>query len=167
MSPLNEKVAPVKKWDNFKIHVTAAYNQYQQIQGRSATTSGYANNDVAQPEDDFAEAAIDAFVNLTTVTAVDLGIMATFINANSRLAKQLEESDKALKEIRDLLKKEHNDRATHKHFLPSPANYYWTHGYNIAKSHTSQNCMFLKNGHKREATNKNNMGGTRQTRNDW
>jgi hypothetical protein len=124
----NERAVPDKIWNNFKIHVTTAYRQHTQIQGESAATSGYGNADVAQPEDDLAEAAIDMFVNLATSTLVDRGIVATLIDANSRLAKQLEESAQALKEIRALLKKELNDRATCKPFVPSPDSYCWTHG---------------------------------------
>jgi hypothetical protein len=52
-----------------------------------------------------AEAALDAFANLTTATAVDHEILATLTEANYRLAKQLKESAQALKEIRALLKK--------------------------------------------------------------
>jgi hypothetical protein len=41
------------------------------MQGESSATSGYANAAISQPEDDLAEAALDAFVNLATATAVD------------------------------------------------------------------------------------------------
>jgi hypothetical protein len=45
---------------------------------------------VAKPTDeDLAGAAIHAFSNLTTATAVDRGIVATLTEANSRLTKQL------------------------------------------------------------------------------
>jgi hypothetical protein len=45
------------------------------------------------------------------------------IDVNSRLAKQLEESAQALKEIRVMLKKDRNDRGTCKPFAPSLDNY--------------------------------------------
>jgi hypothetical protein len=97
---------------------------------------------------------------LATATVVERGIVATLNEANPCLAKQLEESVQALKEVRVLLKKECNDRATRKPAVPSPDNYCWTHGYKIVKSHTSVNCMFPKNVHKREATKNNNTGGS-------
>jgi hypothetical protein len=50
------------------------------MQGESAATSYYANAAVAQPEDDLAEAAIDAFANLATATAVDRGIVVLWIH---------------------------------------------------------------------------------------
>jgi hypothetical protein len=57
----NEKDADTKTWNNFKVHFATAYRQHKQMQGESAATSGYANADVAQPDEDLAEAAIDAF----------------------------------------------------------------------------------------------------------
>jgi hypothetical protein len=59
-----------------------------------------------------------------------------------------------LKEIRALLKKEHNNRGYRKPFAPSLDNYCWTHGYKIAKSHTSEIGMYPDTGHKSEATKK-------------
>jgi hypothetical protein len=53
---------------------------------------------VAQPADeDLSGAAIDAFANLATATAVDRGIIATLTEANSRFTKQLEDSSQTLK----------------------------------------------------------------------
>jgi phage shock protein A len=101
-----------------------AYRQQKQLQGETAAASGYANTAVAQPADeDLAGAAIDAFANLVTATAVDRGIVATLTEANSRLTKQLKGSSQTLTEIRDLLKKERNDRSSRKTFAPPNDNY--------------------------------------------
>jgi hypothetical protein len=55
-----------------------AYRQHKQMQGGTASASGYANAAVAQPADeDLAGAAINVCVNLVTATAVDRGIVAT------------------------------------------------------------------------------------------
>jgi hypothetical protein len=93
-----------------------AYHQHKQMQGESAAISGYANAALAQPKNDISEVAIDAFANLATATATDAnrGSVTTLTDTNSRLAKQLEESAQALNEIRALLKKKHNYRATRK-----------------------------------------------------
>jgi hypothetical protein len=45
-------------------------------------------------------------------------------------------------------------------FNPSPNNYCWTHGYKVANTYTSLSCNFPKQGHKREATRADNMGGS-------
>jgi hypothetical protein len=71
----------------------------------------------------------------------------------------LEESAQALKEVKALLKKERGDRVSRRPFAPSVDNYYWSHGYKLARNHTSMNCLHPKPGHKKEATKSNNMGG--------
>jgi hypothetical protein len=146
------------------LHFATAYRQHKQMQGESAATSGYANDDFAQPDEDLAEAAIDAFANLASATAVDRAVVATLTEANARLAKQLEESAQALKEVKALLKKERSERVARKPFAPSLSNYCWTHGYKIARNHTSMNCMYPKTGHKKEATKSNNMGGSQSNK---
>jgi hypothetical protein len=64
------------------------------MQGESAATSGYhaANADVGQTEDQMAQATIGALANLATATETDRGVVATLIEANARLAKQLEDN---------------------------------------------------------------------------
>jgi hypothetical protein len=131
------------------------------MQGGTAAASGYANAALAQPVDeDLAGAAIDEFANLATATAVDRGIVATVTESNSLLTKQLEDSSQNLKEIRALLKKERNERSSRKTFAPPNDNYCWTHGYKIARNHTSENCLYPKTGDTREANKDNNLGGS-------
>jgi hypothetical protein len=110
--------------------------------------------------EDLVGSAIYAFANLATATAVDRGIVATLTEANSRLTKQLEYSSQILKEIKALLKKERNDRSSRKTFAPPNDNNCWTRGYKIARNNTSENCLYPKTGHKREANKKNNLGGS-------
>jgi hypothetical protein len=52
-----------------------------------------------------AEATIGPLANLETVTATDRGVIATLTEANSRLAKQLEDRSNELKVIKALFKK--------------------------------------------------------------
>jgi hypothetical protein len=78
-----------------------AYRQHKEMQGETAAASGYTNAAVAQlANEDISGAAIAAFSNLVTATAVDRGIVATLTEDNSRLTKQLEDSSQTLKEIR-------------------------------------------------------------------
>jgi hypothetical protein len=53
-----------------------------------------------------AEATIGALSNLSTATAEDRGVVADLTQANSRLAKQLEDNSTELKELKAFLKKE-------------------------------------------------------------
>jgi hypothetical protein len=150
----NEKSLVEKTWAQFKAHFSAGHRQHKQMQGESAATSGYhsANAAVVKTEEQMAEATIGALVNLATATAAYRDVMATLTEANARLAKQLE--------LKALIKKERTEKQGQRSFNPSPNNYCWTHGYKVANTHTSLSCNFPKQGHKREATRANNMGGS-------
>jgi hypothetical protein len=60
---------------------------------------------VTQNEDQMAEATIGALANLATATAADRGVVAALTQANSRLAKQLEDNSSELRELKALLNK--------------------------------------------------------------
>jgi hypothetical protein len=165
----DEKLEADKTWNNFKINFAAAYRQHRQMQGVTMGAQGFANKAVTQTSEyDLAEQALGAFANLETVTAVDRGVVAQLTESNSSLAKQLEDNATSLKEIKALLKKERAERANggnserppRRTFTPSSDNYCWSHGYKVARTHTSQNCMYPKEGHQRETTKSNNMRGS-------
>jgi hypothetical protein len=157
-----------KAWNTFKIHFAAAYRQHRQMQGETIGAQAFANAAVTQAiEDDLAEQALGAFANLATATAVDRNVVAQLTEANFRLARQLEDNATSLKEVKALLKKERAERASggntdrppRRSFTPSSDNYFWSHGYKVARTHTSQTCMYPKEGHQLEETKTNNMGG--------
>jgi hypothetical protein len=158
----NEKPLDEKTWAQFKAHFSAAHRQHKQIKGYSAATSGYhsANAAVGQTEYQMAEATIGAPANLATATAADHGVVATLTEANARLVKQLEDNSNELRELKALIKKGRLEKRGQRSFNPSPNNYFWTHGYKVANTHTSLSCNFPKQGYKREATRTDNMGGS-------
>jgi hypothetical protein len=162
----NEKSNVEKTWAQFKTHLAAAHRQHKQMQGESAATSGYhaANADIGQNEEQMAEATIGTFSNLATATAADLGLVATLTEANARLANQLEDNSNELRGLKALFKKERTERRGQLSVDPSPNNYCWTHGYKVANTHTSLSCNFPKQGHKREATRADNMGGSQSNK---
>jgi hypothetical protein len=158
----NEKPLADKSWAQFKSHFAAARRQHKQMQGESAATAGYhsANAAVGQTEDQMVEATIGALANLATATAEDRGVVATLTDANARLVKQLEDNSNELRELKALIKKEIFEKRDQRSFNPSPNNYFWTHGYKVANTHTSLSCNLPKQGHKREATRADNMDGS-------
>jgi ribosomal protein L9 len=107
-----------------------------------------------------AEATIGALANLATAAAADRGVVATLTEANARLAKQLEDNSNELREVKALLKKERTEIRIQHSFNPSQNNYCGTHRYKVANTHTSLSCNFPKQGHNREATRVDNMGGS-------
>jgi hypothetical protein len=106
------------------------------------------------------EATIGALANLATATSTVRGVVAKLTEANARLAKQLKDKASELRDIKDLLNKERNEIRGQRNFNPYPNNYFWTHGYKVANTHSSLSCNFLKQGHKRESTRADNMGGS-------
>jgi hypothetical protein len=158
----NEKPLADKTWAQFKAHFSAAHRQHKQMQGESAATAGYhsANSAAGQTEHQVAEATIGALDNLATATAADRGMVATLTEANARLVKQLEDNSNELRELNTLIKKERFEKRGQLSLNPSPKKYCWTHGYKVANTHTCLSCNFPKQGHKREATRTDNMGGS-------
>jgi hypothetical protein len=135
----NEKHAIEKTWTQFKSHFAAAHRQHKQMQGESAATAGYhsANAAVTHNEDQMAEATIGALANIATSTAADRGVVAALTQANSRLAKQLEDNSNELRELKALLKKERSEKRGQRSFNPSPRNYCWMHGALVHYLHKS------------------------------
>jgi hypothetical protein len=107
-----------------------------------------------------AEATIVALANLATATEADHGLVATLTEANARPVKQLEDNSNVLRVLTALIKKERFEKRGQHSFNPSPNNYCWIHDYKVANTHTSLSCNFPKQGHKREATRADNMGGS-------
>jgi hypothetical protein len=157
----NEKPLADKTWAQLKALFSAAHRQHKQMQGESAATAGYhsANAAVGQAEDQIAEATIGALSNLATATAADLGVLSTLMEANARLVKQLEDNSNELPEIKALIKKEIFEKRGQRSFNTTPKNFCCTHCYKVANTHTSLSCNFPKQGHKREATRTDYMGG--------
>jgi hypothetical protein len=66
-----------------------------------------------------AEDTIGALSNLATANAADRGVVAALTQANSCLAKQLEENSTELRELKALLNQERRDRRVPRSFNPS------------------------------------------------
>jgi hypothetical protein len=95
------------------VHFAAAYRHHRQMQGETIGAQAFSNAAVTQAsKDDLAEQALGAFANLATATDVDRKVVAQLTEANSRLAKQLEDNATSLKEVKALLKKERAERAS-------------------------------------------------------
>jgi hypothetical protein len=97
----NEKPTAEKTLTQFKSRFAAAHHQHKKMQGESAAKAGYhsANAAVTQNEDQMADATIGALANMATATAADRGVVAALTQANSCLAKQLEDNSSELREL--------------------------------------------------------------------
>jgi hypothetical protein len=107
-----------------------------------------------------AEATIGAYANLATATAADRVVVEAPTPANSHLVKQLEETSSELRELKAMFHQERRDKRGPRSFGPSSSKYCWTHGYKVGKTNTSLTCNTCNPGHKAEATQAANMGGS-------
>jgi hypothetical protein len=121
---------------------------------------------MTQNEDHMAEATIGALANQATATAADRVVVAALTQANSRLAKQLEENSSELRELKALLNQERRDKRGPRSVNPSSSNYCWTHGYKVGKTHTSLTCNTPNPATKRRQLGLITWEAVRPTRND-
>jgi predicted RNase H-like nuclease (RuvC/YqgF family) len=101
---------------------------------------------------------------LATATASDRSTVATLTTTNDKLATQLEAANEIISQLK-------NEIATLKNKIkPSwqgqrPVrttnnnSHCLSHGYQVAKSHTSATCNMKKSGHQDAAIKSNRMGG--------
>jgi hypothetical protein len=119
---------------------------------------------IEQGRDDSMQDTVDAIAQLATATASDRGTVATLTTTNTRLANPLEAAHALIAQLK-------NEIATLKTKI-KPAwqgqrpvkttnndSYCWSHGYQVAKSHTSAACNMKKSVHQDAATKINTMGG--------
>jgi predicted RNase H-like nuclease (RuvC/YqgF family) len=119
---------------------------------------------IEQGRDDSIQETVDTIAQLATATASDRGTVATLTTTNAKLANQLEAAHAIIAQLR-------NEIATLKNKIKPacqghrPAkttnndSYCSSHGYQVAKSHTSATRNMKKNGHQEAATKIDTMGG--------
>jgi predicted RNase H-like nuclease (RuvC/YqgF family) len=121
---------------------------------------------IEQGRDEPTQDKVDAIAQLATATASDRGTVATLTTTNAKLATQLEAARALIAQLK-------NEIATLKNKI-KPAwqgqrpvkttnndSYCWSHGYQVAKSHTSATCNMKKSGHQ-DAVNKSHTMGVVQ-----
>jgi hypothetical protein len=107
---------------------------------------------------------VDAIAQLETAMASDRGTVATLTTTNAKLATQLEAAHAQIAQLK-------NEIATLKNKI-KPAwqgerpvkttnndSYFWSHGYQVVKSHKSATCNINKSGHQDAANKSNTIGG--------
>jgi hypothetical protein len=73
---------------------------------------------MTQNEGHMAESIIGDLANLATATAADRGVVAALTQANSRLAKQLEDNSSEFPNLKALLNQERRDKRGPRCFNP-------------------------------------------------
>jgi hypothetical protein len=154
-----------KTWAQFKSDVATAHREFF-LTNQTAQQSGFhsPNMMIEQGRDESMQETAEAIAQLVTAAASDRGTVATLTTTNANLANQLE----AAHALAALLKSEiatlkikikpvwQGQRPTR---TTNNDSYCWSHGYQVAKSHTSATCNVRKTGHQETATKVDTMGG--------
>jgi hypothetical protein len=150
---------------NFRENFATAHREFR-LTNRTAHQTGFhsANMMIEQGHEELMQDTAEAIAQLATATASDCGTVATLNTTNAKLATQLEAAHALIAQLK-------NDIATLKNNI-KPAwqgqrpvrttnndSYCWSHGYQVAKSHTSATCNMKESGHQDAATKGNTMGG--------
>jgi hypothetical protein len=152
-------------WAQLKIDFVTAHREFR-LTNQTAQQSGFhsANMMIEQGHNDSMHETAEAIVQLATATASDRGTVATLTTTNAKLANQLEAAHAliaqlkseitALKiKIKPVWQGQRPTRTTNND------SYCWSHGYRVAKSHTSATCNVRKTGHQENVTRIDTMGG--------
>jgi predicted RNase H-like nuclease (RuvC/YqgF family) len=119
---------------------------------------------IEHSRDDSIQETAEAIAQLATETASDRGTVATLTTTNAKLVNQIEAAHALIAQLK-------SEIATLKSKIKpawqgqQPAkttnndSYCWSHGYQVAKSHTSATCNVRKNGHQEAVTKIDTMGG--------
>jgi predicted RNase H-like nuclease (RuvC/YqgF family) len=119
---------------------------------------------IEQGCDESMQDTVDEIAQLATATASDRGTVATLTTTNAKLATQLEAAHALIPQLKNkiaTLKNKIKPAWQEQRPVKTTNNnsYCWSHGYQVATSHTSATCNMKKSGHRDAATKNNTMGG--------
>jgi hypothetical protein len=121
---------------------------------------------IEQSRDESMQDTAEAIAQLATATASDRGTVAALTTTNEKLATQLEAAHALIAQLRSeiatlkiklkpIWQGQRPTRTTNND------SYFWSHGFQVAKSHTSATCNVRKAGHQETATKVDTMGGVK------
>jgi hypothetical protein len=154
-----------KTWAQFKIDFATAHREFR-LTNQTAHQSGFhsANMMIEQGRDESMQETAEAIAQLATATASDRGTVATLTTTNAKLANHLEAARALIAQlkseittlkikIKSVWQGQRPTRTTNND------SYCLSHGYQVAKSHTSATCNIRKTGHQETAMKVDTMGG--------
>jgi hypothetical protein len=154
-----------KTWAQFKIDFSTAHHEFR-LTNQTAQQSGFhsANMMIEQSRDVWMHDTAEAIAQLATARASDRSTVATLTTTNTKLATQLEAAHALIaqlkKEIATLkIKIKPVWQGQRPARTTNNDSYFWSHGFQVAKSHTSDTCSVKKTGHQENAARLDTMGG--------
>jgi hypothetical protein len=154
-----------KTWAQFKLDFATAHREFR-LTNQTAHQSGFHSDNmmIEQGRDETMQDTVDAIAQLATATASDRETVATSTTTNAKLATQLGAAQAQIAQLKDEvadLKNKIKPAWQGQRPIKTTNNdsYCWSHGYQVAKLHTSATCNMKKSGHQDAATKSNPMGG--------
>jgi hypothetical protein len=155
----------LKTWPRFQDHFMAAHEDLREAQATTLTGGYHAANAIYSDTGDpnYHQDTVDALANLAVATAADRSTIASLTTTIQQLSQALERAHGDLAQLRTAppalppAQKRDGTRPTNRFRY---GNYCWSHGFRCGKDHTSMTCKWPKDGHQREATATNMMGGS-------
>jgi hypothetical protein len=148
----------------FKLDFATAHREFR-LTNQTAQQLGFhsANMMIEQGREETIQDTANTITQLATATASDRGTVATLTTTNAKLATQLEAAQAHIAQLKDeitALKNKIKPALQGQRPIKTTNNdsNCWSHGYQVAKLHTSANCNMKKSGHKDAATKNNPMG---------
>jgi hypothetical protein len=159
------RVIAGKMWAQFKLDFATAHHEFRLI-NQTAQQSGFhsANMMIRQGRDETMQYTVDTIAQLATAAASDRGTVATLTTTNAKLATLLEAAHAQIAHLKNEIATLNNKikpawQGKRPVKTTNNDSYCWSHGYQVAKSHTSATCNMKNSGHQ-DAENKSNpMGG--------
>jgi hypothetical protein len=162
----NRKPAVEKTWPNFQAHILEAQTTLRAMQS-TGTVSGFANS-MQQTIDDSISRILQPLLiqyqeNITSPPVENAPNLSedqkAFASFSADMTAQLKQAKDELEKLRNQLenkKPDSNQRKPARNFK----DYCYTHGFYVGDGHTSQSCKTPCEGHKKDATGNNRMGGS-------
>jgi hypothetical protein len=119
---------------------------------------------IEQGRDYSMQETAEAIAQLATATASDRGTVATLTTTNVKLANQLEAAHALIAQLKsEIVTFKIKVKPVWQGQRPTRTknnnSYCWSHGYQIAKSHTIATCNVRNTGHQEAETKIDTMGG--------
>jgi hypothetical protein len=144
-----------KTWAQFKIYFATAHRKFR-LTNQTAQQSVFhsANMMIEQGKDDSMQETAEAIAQLATATASDRSTVATLTTTNAKLANQLEAAHTLIAQLKsEIVTLKNKIKPAWQGQQPARTtnndSYCWSHGYQVAKSHTSATCNVRKKGIKK------------------
>jgi hypothetical protein len=156
--------AAQQTWINFKVHFSAAHREFRLTNQTAQQFVFHSANMMI--ENHPYQGTTDTTAQLEVATALDRDMVDTLTTANAKLILQLNTLQAYINKLNeDIVQLKLKIEPAWQDQQPSKTmdndKYYWSHGYQVHNKHTSASCKNPKEGHKKEATKSNPMGGVK------